>query len=165
MRQRLRLRGEEREVQKRVNRFGGPQSKIDGLMKEPGEQRDTGKERREEEIHKRSRKEGKEKENQFMEPNNCSRRSSTVHCISDDDPALCEVACDCGRCGRILKDPESIPLDRDSIRRPICAELLKNTCRKIQVTVCQINPHGCTKWVVAAPWSRAGSPSPVFSRT
>ena len=76
-----------------------------------------------------------------MEPKSCSRRSSIVHCISDDDPTLCEVACDCGRCGRMLKDPESEPFDRFSIRRPICAELLKNTCRNTQVAVGQINPR------------------------
>ena len=79
------------------------------------------------EGRRRSAKEAEKKRDQFIEPNNCSRRSSTVHCISDDDPALCEVACDCGRCGRMLKDPESMPFDRFSIRRPICAELLKNT--------------------------------------
>jgi hypothetical protein len=61
-----------------------------------------------------------------MEPNSCSRRSSTVHWASDDDPKLCEVACE-WRCGRILKDPESAPFDRFSIRRPICAELLRKT--------------------------------------
>ena len=85
-----------------------------------------------------------ERKYQLMDPNNCSRRSSTVHCISDEDPALCEVAWDCGRCGRMLKDPESMPFDRFSIRRPICAELLKNTCGNIQVAVRQIKPDGHT---------------------
>jgi len=94
-----------------------------------------GKERRKEEIHKTGKSGSKREKNQFMEPNNCSRRSSTVHCISDDDPTLCDVACDCGRCGRILKDPESVPFDNVSIRRPICAELLKNTLVSGRFTV------------------------------
>ena len=101
------------------------QSEIDGQTKKRVSEQDVTRQERSEEIRKRSRI--REKKNQFMEPKSCSRRSSTVHCISDDDPALCEVACDCGRCGRMLKDPESEPLDRFSIRRPICAELLKNT--------------------------------------
>lgn len=100
-----------------------------------------GKERQKEEIHKANKNRSKRGTNQFMEPNNCSRRSSTVHCISDDDPTLCEVACDCGLCGRILKDPESVPFDNVSIRRPICAELLKNTYGNTQVAVCQILPR------------------------
>ena len=93
-----------------------------------------------------ARKEAREREkNQFIEPNNCSRRSSTVHCISDDDPTLCEVEWERGRCGRILKDPESVPFDNVSIRRPICAELLKNTYENTQVAVRQITPRGYTK--------------------
>ena len=64
-----------------------------------------------------------------MEPNRCSSLSSTVQRISDSDPIEGVVACDCGRAlGRMLNDPASSPFDRFSMRRPICAELLKNTC-------------------------------------
>ena len=101
------------------------QSEMDEPTKKRVSGRDITRQERNEVIRRRSREiTGK---NQFIEPKRCSRRSSTVHCISDDDPTLCEVECDCGRCGRMLKDPESEPLDRFSIRRPICAELLKNT--------------------------------------
>ena len=113
-------------AQRRVSEFEFVQSEIDEPTKKRVSGRDITRQERNEGIRKGSREIASEK-NQFMEPKSCSRRSSTVHCISDDDPALCEVACDCGRCGRMLKDPESEPLDRFSIRRPICAELLKNT--------------------------------------
>ena len=87
------------------------------------------------------RSSNKEEKNQLIEPNSCSRRSSTVHWVSDDDPTLCEVACE-WRCGRTLKDPESTPFDRFSIRRPICAELLKNTCGNNQSRRPSTDPHG-----------------------
>jgi hypothetical protein len=155
-----------RKAPKRVGMCGSVQNKIDESVEMIGGDEVSEWMRHSEAKREFTREvEREERKNQFIEPNNCSRRSSTVHCTSDEDPALCEVACDCGRCGRMLKDPESMPLDRFSIRRPICAELLKNTCESTQVAVCQIKPHGYTNRAIAVPWSRADSPSPVFSRT
>ena len=66
-----------------------------------------------------------------MEPSMCSSLSSTVHRMSASEPT--DDATECPgwawlRPGWMLNEPASMPRERFSMRRPICADELKKTC-------------------------------------
>lgn len=69
-----------------------------------------------------------------MDPSICSSLSSTVHLMlmsasePRDDETECPGWLTWARPGWMLKEPESMPRERFSMRRPICAVLLKKTC-------------------------------------